>query len=67
MTYRWLRARPVLALTLGVPLTLAMTAATAAAAPQGDGAHGGPRYAPYFETWTKDKLARWPAPPARAP
>ena len=70
MTHRWLRARSVLALTLGLPLTLAMTAATAspataspataspagAAASRGHG--GGPRpvYAPYFETWTKDQL-----------
>jgi hypothetical protein len=81
MTHRWLRTRSILALTLGLPLTLAMTAATAgaatasadtagvatagaaaadpagAAASQSHGSHGGPLYAPYFETWTKDKLA----------
>ena len=66
------RARTVLALALGLPLTVAMTAAAtaprgtaapraavtrqAAASPPGDGSHHGPRYAPYFETWTKDKL-----------
>ena len=66
------RARTVLALALGLPLTVAMTAAAtaprgtaaprgtvtrqAATSPQGDGSHHGPRYAPYFETWTKDKL-----------
>ena len=78
------RARTVLALALGLPLTVAMTAAAtapqaaasrpaaaapqaaasrqaavapqAAASPQGDGSRRGPRYAPYFETWTKGKL-----------
>jgi hypothetical protein len=57
MTHR--RARTILALLLAVPLTVAMTAA--ATAPQGavgrqGSGHGGPRYAPYFETWTKDQL-----------
>ena len=66
------RARTVLALVLGLPLTVAMTAAATApqgatsreavtsprgtASPQGNGSHHAPRYAPYFETWTKDKL-----------
>ena len=64
MTHR--RARTVLAFLLGIPLTVAMTAAATApqaatswqgaAAQRGDGHQHGPRYAPYFETWTKDTL-----------
>jgi chitinase len=64
MTHR--RARTVLAFFLGLPLTAAMTAAAiapqgatssqAATAQRGDGHQQGPRYAPYFETWTKDTL-----------
>jgi hypothetical protein len=63
MTHRWLHARTVLALLLGVPLTVASTAATAdaaaaraATASPAHGAGRGPVYAPYFETWTKDTL-----------
>jgi hypothetical protein len=64
MSHRWLRARSVLARSLGLPLTLtlalAMTAATAspagAAASRGHGEGPRPVYAPYFETWTKDQL-----------
>jgi len=58
MTHR--RARTILAFLLALPLTVAMTAAATAsqgtASPQGSGHHSGPRYAPYFETWTKDQL-----------
>ncbi len=73
MERRRFGARTVLALLLGIPLTVASTAAStgaastvpastgaastgAAASPRGHGADHGPRYAPYFETWTKDKL-----------
>ncbi|MDX6333964.1 MAG: hypothetical protein QOG05_1304 [Streptosporangiaceae bacterium] len=63
MTHRWLHARTVLALLLGIPLTVASTAATAdaaaaraATASPAHGAGRGPVYAPYFETWTKDTL-----------
>ena len=71
MTYRLASARSVFALVLGVPLALAMAApttalpphgpastaaSTAAVSAQGHGAGPRPRYAPYFETWTKDKL-----------
>ncbi len=57
MTHRRFGAHLVLALALGLPLTVATTAATAAAAaPRSQGAHSRPVYAPYFETWTKDKL-----------
>ena len=70
MTHR--RARTVLAFILGIPLTAAMTAAATApqgasirqgatsrqvaTAQRGDGHQHGLRYAPYFETWTKDTL-----------
>jgi hypothetical protein len=58
MTHR--RARTILAFLLALPLTVAMTAAVTApqgtVRPQGSGHHPGPRYAPYFETWTKDQL-----------
>ena len=58
MTHR--RARTILAFLLALPLTVAMTAAATApqgtVRPQGSGHHSGPRYAPYFETWTKDRL-----------
>ena len=63
MRHRRFRARTVLALVLGLPLTVAMTAA--AAIPQGAAASRLP-YAPYFETWTKNRLPPWPAPPAPA-
>jgi hypothetical protein len=63
MTHRWLHARTVLPLLLGIPLTVASTAATAdaaaaraATASPAHGAGRGPVYAPYFETWTKDTL-----------
>jgi hypothetical protein len=58
MTHR--RARTVLAFLLALPLTVAMTAAATAPQgtirPQGSRHHSRPRYAPYFETWTKDQL-----------
>ncbi len=70
MTHR--RARFVLAFILAIPLTVAMTAAASAPqgapsrpgassrpralAQRGGGHQRGPRYAPYFETWTKDTL-----------
>ena len=68
------RARIVLALVLGLPLTVAMSAAATApqatsrqaataprgtASPQGGGSHHGPRYGPYFETWTSVRASRW--------
>jgi hypothetical protein len=72
MERRRFGARTVLALLLGIPLTVASTAATAeattaaattasattgaAASPRGHGADHRPGYAPYFETWTKDRL-----------
>ncbi len=52
MTHR--RVRTVLAFILGIPLAVAMTAATAS--PQGIGHQRGFRYAPYFETWTTNTL-----------
>ncbi|MGH3121131.1 MAG: hypothetical protein ACRDND_08870, partial [Streptosporangiaceae bacterium] len=54
MTHRWFGARTVLTLGLAIPLAVAMTAA--AASPKGGGPHRGLRYAPYFETWTKNTL-----------
>ena len=48
------RMRMALALILGLPLAVATTAG--AAAPRGRATFHRPVYAPYFETWTRDKL-----------
>ncbi|HEY8047321.1 MAG TPA: chitinase [Streptosporangiaceae bacterium] len=69
MERRRFGAPTVLALLAGIPLTVASTAATTASAttttavttaatasPGGHGADHRPGYAPYFETWTRDKL-----------